>query len=75
MIRMLETAVIVAWLVLVGSGYAALFLFPAPPDPLTQAATPPDLSVAYLPLLAALLILGIIRRIANPGAVWCGHPP
>ena len=54
---------VVVWLVLVGSSYAALFLFPPPPDPRFQAPVPPDLSPAYLPLLAALLILGIIRRI------------
>jgi len=65
MIRMLETVVIVAWLVLIGSSYAALYLFPAPSNPMSQAPTPPDLSVAYLPLLAALLIPGIIRRFAN----------
>ena len=65
MIRMLEMVVIVAWLVLVGSSYAALYLFQAPSDPMSQAPTPPDLSVAYLPLLAALLILGIIRRFVN----------
>ena len=66
MIRMLQTAVIVAWLVVgCGPSYAALFLFPAPSDPMSPAPTPPDLSVAYLPLLAALLILGIIRRFGN----------
>jgi len=65
MIRMLEMVVIVAWLVLVGSSYAALYLFPSPSNPMTQAPTPPDLSVAYLPLLAALLIPGIIRRFVN----------
>jgi len=61
--RMLETGVIVGWLVLVGSSYAALFLFPEPQSALAQAPSPPDLSPAYLPLLAALLIPGIIRRL------------
>jgi hypothetical protein len=63
LIDLLTIAVAVAWLLLVGAGYAALFLFPAPPDYMTSAPTPPDLSRAYLPLLATILILGIIRRL------------
>jgi hypothetical protein len=55
-------AVSVAWIVVVGASYAALFLFPGPPDAWSRAPVPPDLSRAYLPLLAAILILGIIRQ-------------
>jgi hypothetical protein len=62
--RLLETGLVVGWLVLVGASYAALFLFPAPPSPLAQSPPPPDLSPAYLPLLAALVIPGIIRRLS-----------
>jgi len=62
--RLLETGLAVGWLVLVGASYAALFLFPEPSSSLGQSPPPPDLSLAYLPLLAALLILGIIRRLS-----------
>lgn len=62
MIDLLGIAVSVAWVVVVGAAYAALFLFPAPPDFSSRTPTPPDLSPAYLPLLAATLILGIIRQ-------------
>jgi hypothetical protein len=65
MLRLLSAVVGIAWLCLVGVAYAAVFLFPAPPDSFTQTPIPPDLSSAYLPLLAALLILGIIRRTAD----------
>lgn len=61
MIGLLGIAVSVAWVVVVGATYSALFLFPAPPDFGSRAPVPPDLSPAYLPLLAATLILGIIR--------------
>ena len=62
--RLLTTVVVIAWLTLVGLAYASLFLFPAPLDTRSQAPAPPDLSNAYLLLLAALLIPGIIRRLA-----------
>ena len=65
MLRLLGAVVGIAWLCLVGAAYAAVFLFPPPPDSMTQAPIPPDLSAAYLPLLAALLILGIIRQAAD----------
>jgi hypothetical protein len=63
--RLLGAVVGIAWLCLVGAAYAAIFLFPPPPNSFTQAPVPPDLSAAYLPLLAAILILGIIRRAAD----------
>jgi hypothetical protein len=61
--RLLNTVVIISWLSLLGTAYSALFLFPAPTDAYSQTPPPPDLSAAYLPLLAALLIPGIIRRL------------
>jgi hypothetical protein len=42
-----------------------VFLFPGPPDIYSRAPIPPDLSPAYLPLLAATLILGIIRQLSR----------
>ncbi len=65
MTRLLGIAVSVAWIVVVGAGYAARFLFPGPPDLYSRSPTPPDLSPAYLPLLAATLILGIIRQLSR----------
>jgi hypothetical protein len=65
MLRLVERMAVVAWLVLVGANYTALFLFPPPPNAMSQAPAPPDLSAASLPLLAALLILGIIRRFVD----------
>lgn len=65
MIRLLGMAVAVAWIVVVGAAYCAIFLFPAPPDLYTRTPAPPDLSAAYLPLLAATLILGIIRQFSR----------
>lgn len=65
-VQLIGMAATIAWLVLVGASYAALFLFPEPPNSSTIAPPPPDLSPAYLPLLAALLIPGIIRQL--PGA-------
>jgi hypothetical protein len=65
MIRLLSIAVAVAWIVVVGASYAAVFLFPGPPDIYSRAPIPPDLSPAYLPLLAATLILGIIRQLSR----------
>jgi 5-enolpyruvylshikimate-3-phosphate synthase len=65
MLRLLGAVAGIAWLILVGAAYTAIYLFPPPPDGLTQATIPPDLSSASLPLLAALLILGIIRRTAD----------
>jgi hypothetical protein len=65
MIRLLGIAVAVAWIIVVGASYAALFLFPSPPDVYSRAPIPPDLSRAYLPLLAATLILGIIRQLSR----------
>ena len=62
---LLSMAVAVAWLVVVGSSYAALLLFPAPTNSADLAPVPPDLSAAYLPLLAAVLILGIIRQLTK----------
>ena len=64
--RLLGMALTVAWIVLVGAGYAAIFLFPVPANAWSRAPVPPDLSPAALPLLAAILILGIIR--ASSGA-------
>jgi hypothetical protein len=61
-LKLLGMAVSVAWLILVGAAYAALFLFPGPANPWSRALVPPDLSRAALPLLAAILILGIIRQ-------------
>ena len=63
--RLLVTVLIVAWLSLLIASYSALFLFPAPTDAYSQTPPPPDLSAAYLPLLAALLIPGIIRRLES----------
>jgi hypothetical protein len=60
-VKLLEIALAVAWLTLVGAGYAAIFLFPGPANAWSRAPAPPDLSAAALPLLAAILILGIIR--------------
>jgi hypothetical protein len=60
-VKLLEIALSVAWLALVGAGYAAIFLFPGPTNAWSRAPAPPDLSAAALPLLAAILILGIIR--------------
>ena len=65
LLGLLSMAVAVAWLVVVGSSYAALLLFPAPPGAASLAPAPPDLSAAYLPLLAAVLILGIIRQLTR----------
>jgi hypothetical protein len=62
LVDLLATAVTVAWLVLVGASYAAIFLFPGPRNIRSLAPAPPDLSAAYLPLLAAIVILGIFRR-------------
>jgi hypothetical protein len=61
-LKLLGMAMSVAWLVVVGASYAALFLFPAPSNSWTRAPTPPDLSRVGLLLLAAILILGIIRQ-------------
>ena len=44
--KLLGMAVSVAWLVLVGAAYAALFLFPGPDNPWSRAPVPPDLSRA-----------------------------
>lgn len=63
--RLLITVAVIVWLVLLSAAYGSLFLFPAPPNVYSQAPSPPDLSAAYLPLLAALLIPGIIRRLAR----------
>jgi hypothetical protein len=63
LIRLLGIAISVAWVVVIGAGYAALYLFPGPPNVYSRAPIPPDLSLAYLPLLAATLILGIIRQL------------
>ena len=68
LVELLGMAAAVAWIVVVGASYAALFLFPAPPDSMSRAPAPPDLSPAYLPLLAAILILGIIRRLKGRSA-------
>ena len=65
MLKLLGMAVSVAWLVLVGAAYAAIFLFPGPVNALSRAPEPPDLSSAGLPLLAAILILGIIRQLSG----------
>jgi hypothetical protein len=65
MLRLLGIVAVIGWLVPVGAAYTSLFLFPPPPDVRSLAPTPPDLSAAYLPLLASLLILGIIRRLRN----------
>jgi hypothetical protein len=69
LLNLLSIAVAVAWLVVVGSSYVALLLFPAPPAAASLAPVPPDLSAAYLPLLAAVLILGIIRQLTIRSAV------
>jgi hypothetical protein len=69
LLDLLGIAVSVAWLVVVGSSYAAVMLFPAPTDAMTLRSTPPDLSTASLPLLAAILILGIIRTVLQPRLV------
>jgi hypothetical protein len=61
-LKLLGMAMSVAWLVVVGASYAALFLFPAPSNGWTRAPTPPDLSRVGFLLLAAILILGIIRQ-------------
>ena len=65
MTGLLRIAVSVAWIGVVGAGYAALFLFPGPPVLYSRAPIPPDLSPASLPLLAATLILGIIRQLSE----------
>jgi hypothetical protein len=65
LISLLGIAVSVAWVVIVGAAYAAIFHFPGPPDIYSRAPVPPDLSPAYLPLLAATLILGIIRQLLD----------
>ena len=62
MLKLLSMAASVTWLILVGANYAALFLFPGPPNAWSRAPVPPDLSRAGLPLLAGILILGIIRQ-------------
>jgi hypothetical protein len=64
MLRLLTTMVVIAWLTFLAAAYASLFLFPAPPNSRSQTPPPPDLSAVYLLLLAALLIPGIIRRLA-----------
>jgi hypothetical protein len=61
-LKLLSIAVSVAWLVLVGTSYAAIFLFPGPAYAWSRAPVPPDLSGVGLPLLATMLILGIIRQ-------------
>jgi hypothetical protein len=61
-LKLLGMAVSVAWLVLVGAAYAAIYLFPGPANAWSRAPAPPDLSSAGLPLLAVILILGIIRQ-------------
>jgi hypothetical protein len=58
-------ALAVGWLLLVGCTYASLFLFSEPPPGPYLAPSPPDLSRVSLAPLAALLILGIIRRFAR----------
>jgi hypothetical protein len=65
LIRLLGMAVSVAWILIVGANYTALFVFPGPPNIYTGAPIPPDLAPAYLPLLAATLILGIIRQLTR----------
>lgn len=65
LLRLLGLALAVGWLVVVGAGYTALFLFPAPSGATFRSPAPPDLSPASLPLLAAILILGIIRRLTR----------
>lgn len=51
--RLLLESVGVCWLALVGAQYALVLLLP----------DPPDLSHAYLPLLASTLLSGIMTRV------------
>jgi len=51
--RLLLESVGVVWLAVVGTQYALVMLLP----------TPPDLSHAYLPLLASTLLSGIMTRV------------
>lgn len=61
LLRLLLESVGVGWLAVVGAQYALVMLRP---DNL-QLPRPPDLSHAYLPLLASTLIAGIMTAVMS----------